>query len=160
MNSLKDIKLYDFTEVDCVTKEDLKSLLLKIEDQKTDLVAAFTRNIYEALANKNVIVHYEYEDGTKEDICVISRGPSFFAYSPSSPYVRPTEYSFGKFVEEVSNHIAELDNIRGYDVVSDEEAIEFIRKMYTERATESKALLSKIMKNYSSDETQGTPDKK
>ena len=146
MKSLKDVELYDFTDIDQVTKEDLKTTLLKIEDQKKDLVTAFTRNIFGVLANKNAIVHYKHEDGTVEDICLISRGTVFYVYSPLSPYVKPDEYPFNKFVDEISSHISQLETIQGYEIVSDEEAIEFIRAMYTERARESKILLSKIMR--------------
>lgn len=132
----------DFSETTTLGREKIRALLVKLNEQRDELAAALARYAFANFVGKNVLVHYK-----THSIVLIGRSTVFYVYDPSSPYVRPEKYSFGDIIEAVKQSRGEesLDEIESHEIITDEQAIEFIRQMYAKRAEESKKLLAEIL---------------
>lgn len=141
----KELFLRDFSEEVSLGREEIRHLIIQLDAQREELIAALVRNLFANYTGKNILVTYAHGDEPERQVCVICRGTKFHAYSPNSEYVRPIEYTFGDILEGLKNDVAKLDSIRDIKVISNKEATEFIRAMYMKRAQESKEYLSKLL---------------
>lgn len=141
----KELFLRDFSEEVSLGREEIRHLIIQLDMQREELIAALVRNLFANYTGKNILVTYARDEEPERQVCVICRGTKFHAYSPTSEYVRPVEYTFGDILEDLKNDVAKLDSIRNIQVLSNKEATEFIRSMYMQRAQESKDYLSKLL---------------
>ena len=141
----KELFLRDFSEEVSLGREEIRHLIIQLDMQREELIAALVRNLFANYTGKNILVTYAHNDEPERQVCVICRGTKFHAYSPTSEYVHPVEYTFGDILEDLKNDVAKLDNIKNIKVLSNKEATEFIRSMYMQRAQESKDYLSKLL---------------
>lgn len=141
----KELFVRDFSEEVSLGREEIRSLIVQLDAQREELIAALVRNLFANYTGKNILVTYARKDEPERQVCIICRGTKFHAYSPNSEYVRPIEYTFGDILEGLKNDVAKLDSIRDIKVISNKEATEFIREMYMKRAQESKEYLSKLL---------------
>ena len=131
---------YDYSEEASLDSEEIKKLLLKADSQREELIAALARYLFATYTGKNILVRYK-----DEEICVICRGMKFHVYAPDSEYIHPLEYDFSGIINSLRQDSRALDKIETFKVLTDKEAIEFIRGMYLKRAEESKAYLANIL---------------
>ena len=141
----KELFLRDFSEEVSLGREEIRHLIVQLDVQREELVAALVRNLFANYTGKNILVTFQRDNEPEKQVCVICRGTKFHAYSPTSEYVHPIEYTFGDILEDLNNNIEKLDTIKEIKVISNKEATEFIRAMYAKRAQDSKEYLSKLL---------------
>lgn len=136
----KEFLKQDYSEVTSLNSSEIRKLLIMTEEQKEELIAALARYLFATYSGKNLLVKYD-----DKEICVICRGTKFHVYSPNSKLVHPQEYTFADIINQIQTDIRSLDMIKEFKILSNREATEFIRDMYTKRAEESKKYLSNIL---------------
>ena len=141
----KELFVRDFSEEVSLGREEIRSLIVQLDMQREELIAALVRNLFANYTGKNILVTYARKDEPERQVCVLCRGTKFHSYSPTSEYVHPIEYTFGDIMEDLNKDVGKLDSIKEIKVISNKEATEFIREMYMKRAQESREYLSKLL---------------
>lgn len=121
-------------------EKELRNKLQNNREQRNEIVEDLARELFVRFVGKNIIAPREPESNV--EICIICRGNKFYVYDPLSKYVEPDEWDFNKIIDDLKH---DDDIALDYRYVTDEEAIEFIRKMYQDRAERAKKLLNSIM---------------
>ena len=138
----RNSKLFeDYSESHSLGIKETKALLEELADKREELASALTRSAFVKFANQNLKINFE-----NKSVIAINRGTRFYIYDPSSPYVEPQMLSFQEVIDFIlEDDGARLGEIKDYNLLTNDEAIEFIKNMYTIRAERAKSLLSEIL---------------
>lgn len=142
---IKILREVDFENQDI---EQLKELFKILNIKKEQLVNSIIRVYFVKFVGKNIVI--KYHNGS--EICVICRGVNFYIYDITSTHVSPLKLTYEDMRKMFLDSREIFGDVDKFEVLSDKEAIEYIRKIYVDRAEKSKELLRNLLNYEGGDE--------